>query len=181
MNRTFSEQLVSEWLQLNGWFVQDGVILGSKAAGGRDEADIVAIKRFGEKLKVLHVEVGTLPGGAKRDLETIERKFSKNDAIISYVGKRLGEEPEYDCRYIAVYASSKAIDLIREKNYRIDRLEDVIQNEILPDVINWKRKEVLTRRSKQLPTPPNNLWMIQLVDFIAYHGIDLSPYWRLKK
>ena len=74
------------------WFVQDGVILGLKTAGGRDEAGVITIKRFGENLKELHVEVGTLPCGAQRDLETIERKLRKRDALISYVGERLGEE-----------------------------------------------------------------------------------------
>jgi len=114
--------------------------------------------------------------GAEKDLKNIKSKFSqeKREQILNYIKQRLGEQAEYSCRYIATYINKKSLDLIRKNNYRIDRLDGVIQKEILCDIINWKRREGKTRRTPQLPTPPNNLWMIQLIDYMADRHIDLS-------
>jgi len=178
MYRTFSEQVVSEWLQLEGWFVETGVPLRSKSRGGRDEADIVAIKKKDESLTVQHIEVGTLAGGYQKDLDTLKKKFStdKKQQIIDYVEKRLGTKPKYKCRYVATYASKKSLKSLQENGYHIDWLHNVIQTEILPAITKWKREEVKTRKTPQLPTPPNNLWMIQLLNYMGYHKIDLSDY-----
>jgi len=177
MNRTFSEQLVSEWLQLDEWLVESGVPLKAMAAGGRGEADILAVKRVEGVLRVQHIEVGSLSSGA-RDLELIKSKFSreKKKQICRHIEERLGEKPEYSCRYIATYVSDKSLELIRECGFRVDRLEDVIQKEILPSIMNWKlrKRDREKRRTSQLPTPPNSLWMIQLIDYIAGKKIDLS-------
>jgi len=178
MYRTFSEQVVSEWLQIEGWFVETGVPLRSKSRGGRDEADIVAIKREEGCLTVQHIEVGTLAGGSQKDLATMKKKFSpdKEKQIVNYVEKRLGTKPKYKCRYIATYVSKASQRKLQENGYRVDWLHDVIQNEILPAITRWKREEVKSRKTSQLPTPPNNLWMIQLLNYMGYHKIDLSEY-----
>ena len=83
-------------------------------------------------------------------------------------------------RYIATYLSSN-IDEIRAKGHRIDMLYDVIQDEILPSLFAWKSKRSKGRKTNQLPTPPNNLWFIQLIEYMAIWGIDLSPYWNVKR
>jgi hypothetical protein len=174
--------LISEWLQLDGWFVETGVPLDSKASGGRDEADVIAVKNIDGILTVLHVEVGSINTNAETNLEIIEKKFSdeKKIAIQSYVQNRIGENPEYKPRYIATYINNKSLDLIREHNFKIDRLQDVIQDEILPALKNWKYS-IKGRKTAQLPTPPNNLWMIQLLDFMAFYEVDLKPFWKFKQ
>ena len=174
--------LISEWLQLDGWLVETGVPLDSKASGGRDEADVIAVKKIEDILTVLHVEVGSINTNAETNLEIIKKKFSdeKKFAIQSYVQTRIGEKPEYKPRYIATFINNKSLDLIREHNFTIDRLQDVIQDEILPSLKNWKYS-IKGRKTSQLPTPPNNLWMIQLLDIMTFYEVDLKPFWKFKQ
>jgi len=42
--RTWSEELVSEWLCLEGYSTEIGLHVGKGIAGGRAEADVVGIK-----------------------------------------------------------------------------------------------------------------------------------------
>jgi len=42
--RNWSEELVSEWLQLMGYMTEVGVPVGVGAGGGRKEADVVGVK-----------------------------------------------------------------------------------------------------------------------------------------
>jgi len=39
--KTWSEELVAEWLRLEGYFVEESVPFGVTLAGGRLEADVV--------------------------------------------------------------------------------------------------------------------------------------------
>lgn len=178
MNRTFSEELISEWLQLNGWHIQTGVALRSKKVGGRDEADIVGLKILDGVPHILHVEVGTLGGSVSTNLKVLKKKFSEKKQ--KYIKKVMGlKNANFQSRYIATYLSSN-IEEMREIDNRIDKLSDVIQYEILPDITKWKASEVNNRKTTRLPTPPNNLWLIQLIDYMAVWSVDLSPYWGMK-
>lgn len=176
MNKTFSEELISEWLQLKGWYIQTGVPLGSKGSGGRDEADILGLKYEDGVPHILHIEVGTLPHSADKNLKIIRSKFHKDKE--EYILRTMGlDHASWEHRYIAAYITQKTLDLIRTKGYKIDKLEDVIQKEILPDIWDWKESEGNKgRKTRQLPTSPSNLWLIKLIEFMAIHGIDLSPY-----
>ena len=42
--RNWSEELISEWLQLLGYLTEVGVPVGAGSKGGRKEADVVGIK-----------------------------------------------------------------------------------------------------------------------------------------
>jgi len=173
MDRTFSETLIAEWLQLDGWAVRTGVPLGAKSGGGRDEADIVGIRVDCSIPRLIHIEVGNLGNSLEKNLRTLEKKFTEEKK--EQLRKEFGLN---DClveqRFIAPWLSSN-IEAIREKGYKIDLLTDVIQQEILPSLFNWKLKRMEDRKTKQLPTPPNNLWLIQLVDLLAVN-VDLSNY-----
>jgi len=57
--RTWSEELISEWLQLKGYFVEAGVLMRSGQKGGRLEADIVGVRANDNRLEIFHVEVGS--------------------------------------------------------------------------------------------------------------------------
>ena len=178
MNRTFSEEIISEWLQLNGWHIQTGLPLGSEEKGGRGEADILGLKIVNGEPHILHVEVGQLGGSTCDNLERIRQKFSsdKQEYILHAMGLT---HAKLECRYIATYLSSN-LEEIRESGFKIDKLEDVIQHEILPDIIKWKAEAINGRKTTQLRTPPNNLWLIKLIDYMAVWGVDLSPYWGMK-
>ncbi|MCL6578788.1 MAG: hypothetical protein K6T73_05295, partial [Candidatus Bathyarchaeota archaeon] len=61
--KTWTEELVAEWLQLNGYLVEAGLPAGVTPAGGRYVADVVGAKVSGNALEIIHVEVGQLSGG----------------------------------------------------------------------------------------------------------------------
>lgn len=66
--RTWSEELIAEWLQLKGYFVEAGVPIRSGPKGGRFEADIIGIKGKDDTLEIFHIEVGSLPDNPKKAL-----------------------------------------------------------------------------------------------------------------
>ena len=43
--KTWSEELVAEWLSINGFFVETNAPAGSGVYGGRKEADIIGLKK----------------------------------------------------------------------------------------------------------------------------------------
>jgi hypothetical protein len=69
------EQLVSEWLEYNGYFVRKNVLVGKRSAGGYEcELDVVAFNTQANHL--LHVEPSLdADSWAKRD-ERFNKKFS---------------------------------------------------------------------------------------------------------
>jgi len=175
----FSEALIAEWYPLNGWLVETGIPLVTDKTvkiGSRGEADIVALKNIDGRMCVEHVEVGSLAYGPQRTLDYFKNKFSDRakDTLIRWTKRRLGEiEVDYSCRYIAASVSKPSLKLIKESGYRIERLPDVIQTEILPGIVAWKKKLTGT---KSLPTIPNNLWFIAFLDYLAYHRVDLHGH-----
>lgn len=117
MNRTFSEQLIEEWLNLDGWLVKSGFPLNSTPSGGRDEADIVAIKPDGDKILVQHIEVGIINNGVEKDIKSIKKKFNefKKKNIRDRINKLTNNEKiEIKQRYIATYINKNSY----KKNYR---------------------------------------------------------------
>ncbi len=84
--RTWSEELVCEWLCLKGYSTEVGIPLSKGLMGGRDEADIVGFKigEIGSKKSVLqinHVEIGQL-GGFDYNIKMLKKKFSEKLTIL---------------------------------------------------------------------------------------------------
>ena len=140
--RTFSEAIISEYYQLKGYFVETGVIL--KSSHGRDEVDLIAVKYNPKKeyYEVVQIEVGQLVKNYKNNLKILKNKF-RDDKIASlknYVKERLGDiEINFTYRYLATYVSKKSYNYIRENTFPIWRFEDVIKNEIFPEIFEWKK------------------------------------------
>ena len=88
MDRTFSETLIAEWLQLDEWAVRTGVPLEAKASGGRDEADIVGLKIVGNKARIIHIEVGTLGGSSSDNITKLNVKFHDDKKKVDKQGVR---------------------------------------------------------------------------------------------
>lgn len=183
--QTFSESLIADWYRLDGWLVETGIPLVTDKTvktGSRGEADMVALKNIDGRMCIEHVEVGSLANGPQRNLDNFKKKFSdrSKDTLIQWAKRRLGEiEFDYSRRYIATSGSKPSLKLIKESGYRIDRLPDVIQTEILPGIVAWKKKKLTG--TKSLPTIPNNLWFIAFLDYLAYHGVELHGYREMHK
>jgi len=74
--RTWSEELVAEWLQLEGYFVEVSVQIGVTPKGGRFEADIIGIRIKNHTLEIMHVEVGNLAESADSNIQSVQGKFT---------------------------------------------------------------------------------------------------------
>ena len=69
----WEEQLIAEWLSLKGFLVETNVGLIAPKAGGRHEADIIAVKVNKKRVMIRHIEVGVLSGGFKANLNSQEQ------------------------------------------------------------------------------------------------------------
>ena len=54
--KNWLEELVSEWLSLEGYSVETNVPLKSKSGGGRNEADVLGFMFKGEGIEIVHAE-----------------------------------------------------------------------------------------------------------------------------
>lgn len=109
--RTWSEELITEWLCLTGYSTEVGVHVGRGSRGGRKEADVVGVKiRLGDTdkriLNIFHIEVGQL-GGYDKSLKMISNKFSdtRTEEIIRRYKDRMKFEGqiEYEKVYVSIW------------------------------------------------------------------------------
>jgi hypothetical protein len=85
--KTWTEELILEWLQLKGYLTLSNVRLKSGRRGGIEEADIIGLrlhqrpdpesKAMVEVLEVLHIEVGCLARRFEEVLEVVQKKFAQ--------------------------------------------------------------------------------------------------------
>jgi hypothetical protein len=85
--KTWTEELILEWLQLKGYLALSNVRLKSGKGGGVKEADIIGLKlrqrpdpqskTMVEILEVLHIEVGSLAMKFEKALKSVLEKFAK--------------------------------------------------------------------------------------------------------
>jgi len=168
--RTWSEELIAEWLQLNGYLVETGVLIGSKEPGGRDEADVVGVKVEKGLLYIHHIEVGNVSQGVKEFEETLKKKFSHEHQtkIERRYTDRLdlgrAAKPKYSHLYIATSVSNKILKELGEK-FNIERLDEFLFEKIIPDIEKWKEKPYSGALTTGAFTPPENLWLICLIDY----------------
>ena len=114
--------------------------------------------------------MGQLISNPKENLELMKKKFSpgRKRAVEGHVQKKLNiQNTRYSCRYIASWISQKSLNFLREEGYRVDRLEDVIRDEIIPGIDAWKKSNPTNAKYISTITPPQNLWLICFLDFIA--------------
>lgn len=106
--KTWSEELVAEWLQLEGYLVMTGVKAGSGKGGGKREADVVGVRQKGGSIEIKHVEVGMLIGSFKGNIDKVKEKFEKErlEEVKKRVSSRFGvgtnEVKSYQKVYVMV-------------------------------------------------------------------------------
>ena len=169
--RTWSEELVAEWLQLDGYFVEVSVPVGVTSKGGRFEADIIGIKIVNQTLQVMHVEIGHLTKSAGMNIQHIQDKFSNQmqHAIRDYCTKKLGFKGKvsYNNLYVAPYVSKKTLPLAKKTNINLKRMEDFIQQDVVPAINRWKANPPTgSKTTGKDITLPDGLWFLHLIDYI---------------
>lgn len=171
--RTWSEELLAEWLQIEGYLVEVGIPIRSGPRGGRSEADILGVRARNDQLEIYHIEVGTLAGNPQENAKMIQNKFSqfREDAITQYCKSKL-ELPEfkkvvYKKLYVAVWWSEKTMNYLKRLNLPVKSLMSVINNDIKIAVRNWKDKppHLPQTRGKNV-TLPENMWLLYLLNYL---------------
>ena len=89
--KTWVEELVVEWLHIDGFLVESNLPVGTTEVGGRNEADVVGAKMDNNTLVIRHVEVGQFSGGVKGVESVLSKKFSQSiqNTIKDYFKRRL--------------------------------------------------------------------------------------------
>jgi hypothetical protein len=131
--RTWSEELVTEWLQIEGYIAENGVLVSSGSKGGRKEADVLGVKIINKTLEIYHIEVGNLSGNPQKNEQMIRDKFSttRKQSIESYVRTKMNVDPSYTVNYktlyIATWFSDRTLKHLKQKNLPVDSLYDLIK------------------------------------------------------
>ena len=163
--RTWSEELVAEWLTLEGYFVEISAPIGAAKAGGRNEADVLACKIAKGVLEIVRVEVG-IPA----NIETFRRKFSEANekGAKRYCREKLDYKGEIKYReyYVATYMSKPLAAKAEEEGFEVKRIENLIRDEIVPSIKKWKQYPPFKVKTTDI-TPPTSLWLIQLIEYVS--------------
>ena len=174
--KTWSEELVAEWLQLNGYLVEVGLPAGVAYAGGRYVADVVGAKVSDDVLEIIHVEVGQLAGGQK-SINSLQRKFSSNvcDAIKDYFKQKLGfvaDTINYQKMYVASFWTKPILNGAAQLGINVRPLPNFICQEVIQTIQNWKKHPPHHPRTKGgIIKLPESHWLLQLIDYLQTKGL----------
>ena len=152
--RNWSEELISEWLQLLGYLTEVGVPVGVGTGGGRKEADVVGAKisetdEKGRILQIYHVEVGELGGNYERNVQYVRNKFSgtRMQEVVDRFKKRMGfiEQVEYEKVYVDIWPTkSKVAKLMSHEEINREGIKvwtpKTLFHEVFRAISNYKSK-----------------------------------------
>ena len=177
--RTWTEELVGEWLTLKGYQVTTGVPVGTgvskttgRKVGGRMEADIVGAKVLGSTLEVQHIEVGVLAGNMETNIKTIQEKFTpaRQQGVRRFLEQSFGTglSWDYHCRYIAYYISQRQLSKLPSQlpNIKLQAFDDFVLQDVLPTLgpyVLW------------LKTVPEGLWLLGMLSYLQAKKILAQP------
>lgn len=173
--RNWSEELISEWLQLMEYMTEVGVPVGVGAGGGRKEADVVGVKlsltsENGKTLQVCHVEVGELGGNHQSNVYSLLEKFSgtRTQAIRDRFTKRIGaaDEIQYRKLYVDIWATErKVVGLMDDEEIIREQIEVWTLKKLFQKVFRSIRDYVPDYKSKSgEATLPDGYWMLKLLE-----------------
>ena len=173
--RTWSEELVCEWLYLKGYSTEIGIPVEKGIAGGRGEADVVGIRINGDNtrtrgLEIYHVEIGQLRS-YQQDIETLKRKFSnaRTTEIKDQYKKRMAVKGSvrYHKLYIDIWERPAKVKKLME-NGEISKAQIKVWtpneffDEIFSAIEDWDNK---TGES----TVPECHWMLKLLESLMWN------------
>ena len=169
--KTWTEEIVAEWLLLKGYSVEIGLPVGARDVGGRFEADIVGAKVEANTLKIIHAEVGTLAGG-QGSVISLQKKFSNNICstienyfreIFAFTGKNVN----YKKLYVASFWTKPVINNARKIGINVRPLPDFLCEEVLQTIHDWKNNPPYETKSKgKVIMLPDAYWLLHLIDFL---------------
>ncbi|MFG1449611.1 MAG: hypothetical protein AAE983_03090 [Thermoplasmataceae archaeon] len=191
--KNWLEEVVSEWLSLEGYSVETNVPLKSKSGGGRNEADVLGFLFNGEFLEVVHAEATVqLTQSHDRNVENIERKFSSEntDAVLEIAKSRYGDRSIDSVRHIFVSALTSSRkeaqnlkDILAANSIEFMEFPELVKKCLYTISIEGKRRVTngLNRTSEYnqaiFAALPDGLWFMKMLGMMQRHGMlsDLKP------
>ncbi len=171
--RTWSEELVAEWLAWRGYAVSIGVPVGTGSRGGRKEADVVGFRFEENKLVIEHWEISSIYRSSGYIVEAIMKKFSEDrvKAIVKYIAKILGlnseQIPELEYRKYAIIFSSwdslkRAKESLKDKGITLYSLREFFETYVKP---------IIDEQVREKKTFPDSHWLLNMLYKLKEEGI----------
>jgi len=169
--KTWVEELIIEWLHLEGFLVEANFPVGVAKLGGRLEVDVVGAKISNGVLEIIHVETGQLSAGQK-GIDFVKKKFSKKvcNSVSNYFKQGFSFTSgniDYRKMYVPTYWTKPTIKGFENSGIEIETLPDFISNNVLRTINRWKQNPLHQPqiRGKSV-TLPESYWILQLVDYL---------------
>jgi len=182
--RTWTEELITEWLALKEYAVESGIPLSTTEAGGRNEVDVIGYKiTNNNELEIIHIEIAASVPTIK-EIEKIEKKFSETikQNLVEHTRKKINlsnlQNIIYKKIYIDTYTSKKdkiekfnQHPILKQKEIQVKRLIDFIIIDIIPTIKQWKESAPHKPKSKSKITLPDSYWLLKLIDYLINKGL----------
>jgi len=174
--KTWIEELVVEWLQLEGFLAQSNLPVGVKRQGGRLEADVIGARINQENLQIWHIETGVL-AQAQQSIESVQQKFSENvvNSVTNYFKQKFqfsGSNVNYLKMYVATYCPKTTAKALNQYGILIEKAVPFIRKRVFPTIDAWKKNPPHRPRGRcQTVTLPESNWLLQMLDHLAREGL----------
>jgi hypothetical protein len=177
---TWTEELIAEWLHLDGFLVEIGLPAAGSGRGGRREADVVGGRVNSGKLQVCHCEAAEwlIDRSATEVATQYQNKFSKDvtDSVGRYLCTIFGtkEIGSYQKLVVTKYFAKefpKELSQVLPDAEAI-LLDDLIKNRIMPSIKNWKLHHETAKGNP--PQLPRALWLLKMIEFCMEWGLNFK-------
>lgn len=172
----WTEELVAEYYELQGYIVLRNLPTFTGKGGGRSEADVIAFRQKDGRLEIWDIEVGTYYEKNSNIVAKMRKKFSeKREKIVpDFIGNRTGLKKKLPVNYKRLFVDSswpkeEKFKNLKEalKRYRIETttLENVVA--AIPNAIEvWKLNNMTEKGSR--PALPKTLKYMKIVEECSY-------------
>lgn len=170
------EELVSEWLELDGFLVQVTPPVQIGRHGGRRAPDVVGARMREGGLQIRHCEAASWPAQSADELaRTYLGKFSSEvqAAVAREVFGLFGLKPEqpftYEMWVVVGGIAKKAMDSLsanlRGSSVTVVTVDSFVLHCVLPSLARWRAGH--PTKSGVEPTLPGDKWLMILLDYLS--------------
>lgn len=179
MVKTWSEELVAEYLSIMGYVVLTNFSFKTKSLRGRNEADIIGFRLNGENIEIIHVEVGKKHESTENTIENICKKFDEyrveyiKEYILSILGKDANDPVQkrnISYRKIFIFMEMYDSELQAFLSKCNERLGDI-------EIINFTKLyfekiiEIVEKHTKEGKHFPEGFWLFNLLWELSLHDL----------
>lgn len=168
------EELVIEWLDLEGFVISTSVIVPVKQ-GGRFMPDVVGarVDRNGQRLLIRHCEAAMVlsKGQVERYANhfNLEIERAVRGRFDNIFGERMSKQAKYEKWLITFRPGADVRDALEKsvQEIRIVALSDFISTEVRPAIKRWREKSPNTETTQV----PGDKWLLHLIDRFEHFGL----------